>query len=93
MKLSGSFYWRQTAKSPKFLWFLDFSASAGFLVFALHMRAWTFWSALVLTVVLSVMTYLGFSVGMLFSRVLFLAAGKTRPPRDWSYWDQIDENP
>lgn len=89
MQHSGSFYWRQTVRRPSFLWIFDFSASIGFLVFALHMRDWTFYLALLLTLVLSIISHFGFTTSVLIRRAFFLLAGRSRPPRDWYHWERL----
>lgn len=90
--MRGSFFWRNTSLRPKFFWVADYTSSFAFVVFGLHMREWTFWLAVAITIILAIVAHFGFTLAVLIRRLAYLLGGSHRPARTWSHWDRLDSN-
>jgi len=86
VKVAGRFsdtaHWRDSAREVKFF-IVDSKAAFPFVIFLLHMRMWTFWIALTMTLFFSVLARFGFTVPIFRRWIRSFIAGPRRFSRPW----------
>ncbi len=75
-------HWRDSAREVKFF-FVDSRAAFPFVLFLLHMRSWTFWTALGLMLFFAAISHFGFTVPVFKCWIRAFAAGRRRVARPW----------
>lgn len=75
-------HWRDSSRGVQFF-FVDSTAAFPFVLFLLHMRTWTFWTALAMMMFFGVLARFGFTVPVFRRWLRSFAAGPRRLARPW----------
>lgn len=75
-------HWRDSARSAK-IWIFDARAAFPFLLFLLHIKWWTFFTAVGATLFFSALDYYGFTVPIFLRLVRSFLAGPRKNSRPW----------
>lgn len=76
MAIAGA-YWRDSARRPR-LFMIDALAAFPLVIFLLHIRAWTFYLAIIATIFFAVLERFSFTVPVFMRWVRSTLAGRIR---------------
>lgn len=79
---SQNAHWRDSARATRFF-IIDYRAAFPFLLFLLHIRLWTFITAVVIMVVLTVIEHYGFTVTVFLRWLRTTLAGPRKVAVPW----------
>ena len=75
-------HWRDSARSVR-LWMVDFRACFPLLLFLFHIRLWTFFLAVVITIFFGALERYGFSVAVFGRWLRSFIAGPRKVAQPW----------
>ena len=75
-------YWRDSARMPRF-YLIDGRATFPLLLFLLHIRWWTFITAVVITIFFSILERYGFSLSIFWRWFRGVLIGNRKLSRPW----------
>jgi len=77
--------WRDTARVPK-LFIFDARLLIPLSVFLLHIRAWTFWVAVIFTLLFFLLERKGYTISVILKMARIKTIGRYRPVVDSTLW-------
>lgn len=87
-RLNVRAHWRDSVRPARFF-IIDARSALAFLLFLVHIRWWTFWTFLAVTIFFAILERLGFTM-IVFSRLLrTLLAGSRKLCRPWWREDKL----
>lgn len=75
-------HWRDTSRPTRF-WIFDFRAAFPLILFLLHIRWWTFYTAVAAIILLSLLERYGFAVNVFLRWLRSTLAGRRKTARPW----------
>ena len=84
MRNPDTAHWRDSARTPKFL-FLDAYSALPLLFFLLHIRVWTFILCSAICIFFALLKRFGFSLPVFMRILRVFLAGNVRSARPWIY--------
>lgn len=80
---SDSAHWRDSARFPRLIWFIDARAAFPILLALIHLRVWTISVALFIVFFLSILHHYGFTVEVFGRWLKSLLAGSRKIAVPW----------